>query len=112
MREETVKFCELMTARVNGKPHGDEDKPKQLTHRTIAYLRKNIDRFTQMNIFGDADVEKMLKEFKDQFLDMGTAPKDFEHDNVKKSVTAALGAIHKKASEAGDANQVQRKVVI
>lgn len=117
MREETVRFCDLMTARVNGKPYGDEDGEKQLTPRSIACFRKQIDKFREMNIFGDTEIEKMLDEFKRTFLDHGVSPGDFESANIQSGVTKALKAIRDKAAAEGEncgafIGELKRKIVI
>lgn len=117
MRRETVKFCELMKARVNGKPYEDEEAPKKLTPRSISYFRKYVDRFRNMNIFGDQEIEKMLHDFRDKFLSEGITPSDLDHDNVKNSITEALTEIRKVASLEGETTskligQLKRKVVI
>lgn len=116
MRQETIKFCDLVTARVNGKPCGDEEKSKKLTGRSLVYFRKYVDRFRQMNIFGDAEVEKMLAEFRETYLD-GAETADFESGHVQKSVTKALSALRQKATEQGEEKSefiasLKRKIVI
>jgi len=117
MRAETVRFCELMAARINGKPFEDEEHAKKLMPRTVSYFRKYVDRFKQMNIFGDQEIEKMLVEFKSKFLGGDVTPKDFENDALKKAVTTTLDTIRQKAAAHGDAeskfiNSLKRKVVI
>lgn len=102
MRNETVRFCNLMESRINGKPFGDETDSKKLTPKSISCFRNYIDRFRQMNIFGDGEIEKMLSEFRDTFLDSGVAPNDFESATIKGSVTKALEAIRNKAATEGD----------
>ncbi|UCG02564.1 MAG: hypothetical protein JSW11_00945 [Candidatus Heimdallarchaeota archaeon] len=117
MRQETVKFCELVQARVNGTAFGDETESKILTPRSIGCFRKYIDKFKNMNIFGDKEIEKMLDEFKNQFLNSGVGPKDFESSNVKAGVTMALEAIRQKAAtETESAGQfigeLKRRIVL
>jgi len=117
MRDETVRFCELMTARINGKPYADEEDSKKLTPKSIACFRNYVDRFRSMNIFGDGEVEKMLSDFRDNFLDSGIGVKDFESANVKDGVTKALEAIRNKAAAEGEScskfiGELKRRVVL
>jgi len=102
MRNETVRFCELMTARISGNSYGDEKEDKKLTPKSISCFRKYVDRFMSMNIFGDGEIEKMLIDFRDTFLDSGVTPKDFESATVKNSITKSLEAIHNKAAAEGE----------
>jgi len=117
MRSETIRFCELMSARINGKPFGDEPESKRLTPKSISCFRKYVDRFKSMNIFGDQEIEKMLTEFKNTFLDSGISPKDFESATVKDSVTKALETIRSKAAIEGQSSskfigELKRQVVL
>lgn len=117
MRNETVRFCDFMTARINGNPYGDEDSSKKLTAKSLSSFRKYVDRFHKMNIFEDRDVEKMLSEFKDTFLNSGSAPQDFESTTIKDSVSKALEAIRIKAAAEGEScsrfiGELKRKVVL
>jgi len=117
MRKETIEFCELMTARVNNRPYKDEDKAKQLTPRSLSMFKRYVDRFRQMNIFGDEEIEGMLVEFRDKFLDVGTAPSDLEGSNIKQGITETLAAIRAKAVEQGEdtsqfISSLKRKVII
>lgn len=117
MREEVVKFCDLMTARINGKAYGDESESKLLTARSLSYFKKYVDRFKVMNIFNDHETNKMLQEFKDQFLDGGCSPKTYDSDAMKSSVSLALSSIRKQASLENEQtsifiNSLKRKVVI
>jgi len=117
MRTETVEFCELMTARVNGQTYKDEEKPKELTPRSLSMFKKYVDRFKQMNIFGDQEIEKMLTEFNSQFMDVGTVPSDLDSTAIKKGITKTLEAIRKKAASQGEEGSkfiksLKRKVVI
>lgn len=117
MRAETIKFCDFMSARLNGKPYGDEEEGRKLTGRTISYLRKHIDKFSDMNIFDDNQIEDMLKEFKDQFLDSTITPSDFDNDKVRNAVTTALVNLRNvtAAEDSGMSeflNNLKRKIVI
>ncbi|KKM85697.1 hypothetical protein LCGC14_1286390 [marine sediment metagenome] len=117
MRTETIEFCGLMTARVNGQTYKDEEKPKELTPRSLSMFKKYVDRFKQMNIFGDQEIETMLTEFNSQFMDVGTVPSDLDSAAIKKGVTETLEAIRKKAASQGEEgskfiNSLKRKVVI
>lgn len=117
MRKSVVNFCELMQARINGKPYKDETEAKKLTPRSLSYFKKHIERFGQMNIFGDKEIEKMLNEFKDNFLDEGINTKHFENAQVQNTVTQTLSNIIKQASmETEQFNEkvgsLKRKIVI
>jgi len=117
MRDETVRFCELMTARISGTPYGDETDSKKLTPKSISCFRNYVDRFRSMNIFSDVEIEKMLIEFRDTFLDSGVAPNDFESATVKGSVTKALEAIRNKAAAEGQngskfIGELKRRIVL
>lgn len=117
MRNETVRFCDLMTARISGKPFGDETESKKLTPKSISCFRNYVDRFMQMNIFGDSEIEKMLSEFRDTFLDSGITPSDFDSTNIKTSVSNSLAAIRNKAAAEGDSGskfigELKRKVTL
>lgn len=117
MRNETIRFCNLMEARINGKAFGDENEAKRLTPKSIACFRSYLDRFRQMNIFGDNEVEKMLSEFRDTFLDSNIAPKDFESATIKNSVTQALEAIRNKAALEGSSSsrfigELKRRIIL
>lgn len=117
MRGETIRFCDLMTARINGKPFGDETDSKRFTPKSISCFRNYVDRFRQMNVFGDEEIEKMLFEFQTTFLTTGTAPQDLESNTIKTSVSEALEAIRNKAAAEGEGGskfigELQRKVVL
>ena len=117
MRNETIRFCDLMTARINGQPFGDEEDSKKLTPKSISCFRKYVDRFRSMNIFGDGEVEKMLLEFRDTFLDSGVSPKDFESSTVKNSISKSLEAIRNKTAAEGESGgrfigELKRKVTL
>lgn len=117
MRTEVVRFCELMTARISGNPYGDETDAKMLTPKSISCFRKYVDRFKQMNIFGDQQIEKMLSDFRDTFLDSGVSPKDFESATIKGSVTKSLEAIRNKAAAEGESGsqfigELKRRIVL
>ncbi|KKN91227.1 hypothetical protein LCGC14_0220950 [marine sediment metagenome] len=117
MRDETVRFCNLMTARINGTPFEDEEDVKGLTPKSISCFRNYIDRFRSMNVFGDGSIEKMLSEFRDTFLDSGVTPQDFESATVASSITKALEAIRNKAAAEGESGsqfigELKRRIVI
>lgn len=117
MRAEVVKFCELMTARVNGKPYGDEEESKKLTGKSLSSFAKFIDRFKQMNIFGDNEIAKMLNDFRDQFLTSVDSVDVFDNDQVQKGVTNTLTSIRAKAALIGDQesqflDKLKRNIVI
>lgn len=102
MRSETIRFCDLMSARINGKLYEDETEIKKLTAKSIACFRNYVDRFHSMNIFDDKEIERMLNEFRDNFLESGISTKDFESATVKDSVTKCLESIRSKAETDGD----------
>jgi len=117
MRGETLRFCELMSARVTGSIYRDEDDVKQLTPRSIGCFRRYIDRFSQMNIFGDDKIEEMLRDFRRQFLSDGITPSDFEAETVKNGVKTTLDKIISVAAmESESANkfvgELQRRVTL
>jgi len=117
MRNETIRFCDLMTARILGKPFANEDDVKNLTPKSISSFKKYVDRFKSMNIFGDSEIEKMLSEFKNSFLGDNVSPKDFDSINIKDSVTKSLEAIRNKAASEGDdvsgfIGELKRKIVL
>lgn len=117
MRGEVVKFCDLMSARINGKPFGDEAEAKQLTGRSLAFFRKYIDKFRTLNVFGDNNIDKLLTDFRDQYLDLGTTSKSFDSAAMKTAVSLSLSSIRKQASlEEGEGSQfinsLKRKVII
>jgi hypothetical protein len=117
MRNETIRFCDLMAARINGKPYGDETDSKNLTPKSISCFRKYVDRFRSMNVFEDNEVEKMLSDFRSTFLDAGVAPKDFESATVKDSITGALEAIRQKAAAEGESGskfigELKRRIIL
>jgi len=117
MRKEVVDFCTLMECRVNGKIYGDESDPKQLTGRSLAFFRKYVTKFRNMNIFGDNEIEKMLIEFQNNYLDLGVTSKSFDSAAMKTAVSLSLSSIRKQASlEEGEGSQfinsLKRKVII
>lgn len=117
MRNETIRFCDLMSARINGEVFEDENESKKLTPKSISCFRNYVDRFMQMNIFGDREVEKMLSEFRDTFLDSDVTPKDFESSTVKNSISNALATIRNKTAAEGESGskfigELTRKVVL
>jgi len=101
MRLETVKFCDMMNARISGKPYGDEEDARTLTARSLNFFRKHVDKFRKFNVFGDNEIEKLLKDFSEQYLGGEMSPKDFDDTNVKNSVTNALKSIREKAADHG-----------
>jgi uncharacterized protein YeeX (DUF496 family) len=117
MRKEVVDFCTLMECRVNGKPFGEENEAKQLTGRSLSFFRKYISKFRNMNIFGDNEIEKMLTEFQNQYLDLGTTSKSFDSAAMKTAVSLSLSSIRKQASlEEGEGSQfinsLKRRVIL
>lgn len=117
MRNETIQFCDFMTARINGKPFGDEEDSKKLTAKTLSCFSNYVDRFRTMNIFGDDEIEKMLREFKDTFLSSGATAQDFDSEAVKTSISNTLTTIRERADAEGSSGskfigELQRKVVL
>jgi len=117
MRNETIRFCDLMTARISGKPFGDETDAKKLTPKSISCFRKYVDRFQQMNIFGDVEIETMLTEFRNMFLDSGVTSQDFESATIKNSIETSLQAIRNKAAAEGESGskfigELQRRITL
>ena len=117
MRGETLRFCDLLSARINGTPFEDEQAPKKLTPRSLKYFRKYVDRFRRFNIFGDDEIEKMLAAFRSEFMGGDETPKNFQGDGVKAAVTAALSKIRVKAANDSEqtskfVNRLRRRVVI
>ncbi|KKN99019.1 hypothetical protein LCGC14_0142640 [marine sediment metagenome] len=117
MRQETIEFCDMMTARVSGQPYKDEEKSKKLTARSITSYRKYVDRFRKMNIFEDQDIEKMLTEFSEMFLDSTASPEDFESTTVQDGVTNALNSIRQKAAAEGEnaggfLGELKRRIIL
>ncbi len=117
MRAETVRFCDLLSARINGTPYEDEAAPKKLTPRSLKYFRKYVDRFRQFNIFGDDEIEQMLAVFRSEFMGADETPKDFKADGIKNAVTEALAKIRTKAANDSEqtsqfVGRLKRRVVI
>jgi len=117
MRDETIRICDLMSARINGTVFGDEEVVKSLTPKSLSCFRNYIDRFRSMNIFEDDGIEQMLVEFRDTFLETGISPKDFESSTIQSSVTTALEAIRNKAAAEGQSGsrfigELKRRIVL
>jgi len=117
MRGEAVRFCDLLSARINGTPFEDEASPKKLTPRSLKYFRKYVDRFRQFNIFGDDEIEQMLANFRSEFMGGAETPKNFQGAGIKSALTAALSKIRVKAANDSEqtskfVNRLRRRVVI
>ncbi len=117
MREETIRFCNLMKARVNGDVFEDEEDIKKLTPKSISCFRKHLNRFRDMNIFGDDEIEKLLDDLNKTFLNHGVSPKDFESPTVVSSITSALEKIREKAAAESDSSskfigELKRRIVL
>jgi hypothetical protein len=117
MRAETIQFCNLMEARINGTPFGDEAESKQLTAKSISCFRNHLKRFREMNIFEDNEIETTLNNFNNTFLGSGISPKDLESATVKNSITSALQKIREKAAAEGDSGskfigELKRRIVL
>lgn len=113
LRQGVVEFTQLMTARVQGKPYGDEDEPKKLTGRAIGAFRNAIQKFKDMNIWGDNEIDKMLTDFRTQYLGDDASIKSLE-GGLAGDVSKALSAIRAKAEEdvSSKFGGLKRKVVI
>ncbi len=116
MRKETIEFCNLVEARVNGTIYKDEQEAKKLTARSLTYFKKYIDKFSTMNVFEDHEVEKLLNNLKEQFLDGDVTPGDLDNNNVKNSLSQALSSIRKVAQQDEQKseflNSLKRNIVI
>jgi len=104
LRNETVKFCDLVIARVNGSPYGDEEEGKKLTKRSLTSFRKYVDWFREMNVFGDKDIEKMLDEFKSTYLSDLTTPQEIQNAQVANAIVDHMNKI--RAMAQGDSGGV------
>jgi len=98
LRMETVKFCDLVMARVNGHVLDGEEQPKKLTGRSLACFRKYVDWFRQMNLFGDDQIESMLEEFKSTYLDPFSSPTDLQTPQIQQAITDRMGEIRELAA--------------
>ncbi len=117
MRNETIEFCNLVDARVNGSLYKDETEPKKLTARSLSYFKTYVDKFKTMNIFGDDEIEQLLTDLQSEFLYSEAAPKDLDDNQVKNSLSQALASIRKAAQDQGEKtskfmNSLKRKIVI
>ncbi len=117
MRGEVIRFCNLIKCRANGTIYGEEKEPKKLTPKTLTSFRKYIDKFRDLNIFGDDEITKMLGEFKEQFLDAEFNSKTLESSALQQAIVSAANGIRKAASlESEQTSQfiksLKRKVVI
>lgn len=98
LRQETVKFCDLVMARVNGQALEGEEQPKKLTGRSLACFRKYVDWFRQMNLFGDDQIESMLDDFKSTYLDPFSSPTDLQTAQMQQAITNKMSEIRKLAA--------------
>jgi len=117
MREEVIKFCDLVKCRINGTPFADEEEGKKLSPKTLTSFRKYIDKFKMLNVFGDSDLEKMLNEFREQFLDAEFNGKTLESPALQSAILSATNGIRKAASMENEQTSqfikgLKRKVVI
>jgi hypothetical protein len=118
MRSEVVKFCELVTARVNNRCYGDEEKPKSLTPNAISCFKDKIDHFRAMNIFEDKELQVKLQDLKEYFLDNINGVKSItDSAGTKQAITNAVESIHASAAAQGQEvddyiGLLKRKVVI
>jgi len=117
MRNETIEFCNLVDARVNGTLYKGETEPKKLTARSLSYFKGYVDKFKTMNIFGDDQIQKLLTDLQSEFLFSEAVPKDLDDNHVKNSLSQALSSIRKAAQDQGEKtsqfmNSLKRKIVI
>lgn len=98
LRTETVRFCDLVMARVNGMPMDGEEEPKKLTGRSLVCFKKYVDWFQQMNLFGDNQIESMLSEFRQTYLDPFTSPASLQTPVMQQQITERMAEIRKLAA--------------
>lgn len=98
MRHRTIEFCNLMEARLLGRPFGDEEETKQLTGKSLSSFRKYIDDFSKLNIFGDSEIETLLTSFRKDHMNEFNTVETFDNNLVKSAVVKALDVIRNKAS--------------
>jgi hypothetical protein len=116
LRAETVRFCDLVTARVNGAPYGDEEQPKKFTPRSLTCFQAYVDRFRKLNIFGDEKIEQMLVELKSTYLDNATVA-ELQTTGMAKAVSDMCAKIRETAAnENGEMseflNLAKRRIVL
>lgn len=116
LRAETVRFCDLVTARVNGTPYGDEEQGKKFTPRSLGCFQAYVDRFKKLNIFGDEKIEEMLVDLKTTYLDNATVA-ELQAPGMAKAVTDMVAKIRETAAnENGEMseflNLAKRRVVL
>ena len=98
IREEVVRFCDLIKCRIDGTPYGEEKEGKKLSPKTLTAFRKYIDRFRNLNIFGDSEIETLLNQFKEQFLDAEFNGKTLESSALQQAILSSSKALRKAAS--------------
>ncbi len=98
LRQETVKFCDLVAARVNGTALEGEEEPKKLTARSLGCFKKYVEWFGQMNLFGDDQIESMLQEFRQTYLDPFSSPTSLQTPQMQEAITARMAEIRKLAA--------------
>jgi len=98
IREEVVHFCDLIKCRINGTPYGEEKEGKKLSPKTLTAFRKYIDRFRDLNIFGDSEIETLLNQFREQFLDADFNTKTLESGALQQAILSSSKALRKAAS--------------
>lgn len=98
LRQETVRFCDLVAARVNGRPLDGETEPKKLTARSLGCFKKYVDWFSQMNLFGDDQIESMLHDFRETYLNPFSSPTEFQSTQMQEAITARMAEIRRLAA--------------
>jgi hypothetical protein len=116
LRAETVRFCDLVTARVNNTPYGDEEQPKKFMPRSLTCFQAYVDRFRKLNIFGDEKIEQMLVDLKTTYLD-NTTIAELQAPSMAKAVTDLCAKIRETAAnENGEMseflNLAKRRIVL
>jgi hypothetical protein len=117
MRSEVIRFCDLIKCRIDGTPYGEETEAKKLSPKTLTSFRKYIEKFKMLNIFGDSEIDTLLNQFKDQFLDAEFNGKTLESGALQQAILSSTSIIRKAASMENEATSqfiksLKRKVVI
>jgi hypothetical protein len=103
LRSETVRFCDLVVARVNGTALEGEEEPKKLTGRSLICFKRYVEWFQQMNLFGDDQIESMLADFRSTYLDPFSSPANLQTPVMQQQITERMAEIRKlAAAESGE----------
>lgn len=117
MRKKTIEFCDTLRARLTGTIKPGEEKVKELSGKTLTSFRKYVETFSQMNIFGDSQIEKALQDFRKEFLGSTVNKETFDNTNVSNAAILALDEITKSAAINAEStskfiDSLKRKVII